>query len=311
MIKLKTLIFETVSSSQVYGLGIVDSHGVVHFKQLTDAEVGTKTHSQVGLPGARDRFRYFDGIVGWTDTPSDPDVKIAVQDFLEKHNYPFKRHMGYFGDTVDENISTIKLRTFINEAKLRGEWWFQDGQAVFADGDVGDMNHENYVIEALSREILESLGADVSGEVVGNFKEYKDEIFQEVGDQFNEDEKELWASELYQQALALFIKRTSPEIYEKWQYCYGNKDAREYALIHWGWQRVKGNVIQTQTLTTQDLSNIVRGLYDAYGSEMEDDEDPTFDIEVMSTRSFYQGVPISILEKKSPTALAQYRNRYE
>lgn len=118
MIKLKTLIFETASSAQVCGLGIVDSHGVVHFKQLTDTEVGTKTHSQVGLPVSRDRFRYFDGTVGWTDTPSDPDVKIAVQDFLAKHNYPFKRHMGYFGDTIDENTSMIKLKELLDEAPI-------------------------------------------------------------------------------------------------------------------------------------------------------------------------------------------------
>ena len=52
----------------------------------------------------------------------------------------------------------IKLMTIIEnllkESKFRGEWWFQEGQAVFADGDVGDMNHEAVVIETLKRNIL-------------------------------------------------------------------------------------------------------------------------------------------------------------
>ncbi len=108
MIKLKSIILEMNPNNGVYGLGVVDLHGVVHFKKLTDDEVGSKTHGQVGLPGSRDRFRYFDGVVGWTDKPSEPEVKIAVENFLSKHNYPFKRHMGYFGDEVDETKSNLK-----------------------------------------------------------------------------------------------------------------------------------------------------------------------------------------------------------
>jgi hypothetical protein len=97
------IVKEINQKTEICGLGVVDSNDVVHFKKLTDDEVGRMTHNQVGLPGSRDRFRYFNGTVGWTDTPSSKDVKIAVENFLARHNYPFRRHMGYFGDDVDEN----------------------------------------------------------------------------------------------------------------------------------------------------------------------------------------------------------------
>jgi len=109
----------------VYGLGVVDLHGVVHFKKLTDDEVGSKTHGQVGLPGSRDRFRYFDGVVGWTDKPSEPEVKVAVENFLAKYNYPFKRHMGYFGDDIDE---TYRKDYSSDDYSAENDEYFKIGQ---------------------------------------------------------------------------------------------------------------------------------------------------------------------------------------
>src|SRR3954464_16057956 len=32
-------------------------------------------------------------------------------------------------------------------AQLQGEFWIQGGQAMFADGDIGDYNHEGMAIE--------------------------------------------------------------------------------------------------------------------------------------------------------------------
>ncbi len=105
MIQPKSNLLEVEISDGICGLGVVDAYDVVHFKQLSRNDVETKTHQQVGLPGSRDRFRYFNGIVGWTDAPSSPDAKLAIEEFLAKHNYPFKKHIGYFGDDIDENYN--------------------------------------------------------------------------------------------------------------------------------------------------------------------------------------------------------------
>ncbi len=44
-----------------------------------------------------------------------------------------------------------------NMVKLTGEYWIIDGEPTFADGDVGDINHEGYALDVLRREVLEAL----------------------------------------------------------------------------------------------------------------------------------------------------------
>jgi len=40
------------------------------------------------------------------------------------------------------------------EIELQGEYWFdENGNTMYADGDVGDMNHEAYVIQRCVGEI--------------------------------------------------------------------------------------------------------------------------------------------------------------
>lgn len=218
--------------------------------------------------------------------------------------------------------------SILNEA-LRGEWWIQDGQAVFADGDVGDMNHESYVISNLMNEIYDELGIDISDpDHNPNFSDMREEIFESIGDELTPEEIEAWNNgELMQVIASYLIRNGDDEAQEKLYYIRGRDDkgitldGRMYALKHWGWQRVKGTEIQTQTLTTEDLKHISRGLYDAYGDQLDDVEpeektelnpmgEYTFNIDVISTRSYYRDVPLSILEKNNPTALNAYKTRY-
>jgi hypothetical protein len=210
----------------------------------------------------------------------------------------------------------------LSEASLRGEWWIQDGQSIFADGDVGDMNHEAIVQDSLRRQILGHFGIDVEDEYVGDFDDYAEQIFEVIGNKLNPTELEDWREEQYLSVIRSYFKRADSEMLKKMEYAYGSGDARKYALIHWGWQRMKQNTIQTQTLTPKDMKNISNGVWEAYESELENTDpeevsetnpngEHTFDIEVMSTRSWYQGIPWSVLEKASSTSLNPYRTRYE
>lgn len=209
------------------------------------------------------------------------------------------------------------LKKILKESVLRGEWWIEDGHATFADGDVGDMNHEAHVINRLRLGIYDELGVDINGhdDFVPDPAELKDKIFDEIGDELTPEELELWNEDEIYRVIISYIKRNSnQDITNILHYMRGHNDkgqsldVREYALIHWKWQRVKGNVVQTQTLTSDDLKNIVNGLYDAYGEELE--EGHTFNIEVMATRSWYQEVPMSALETLNPSKLNEYRSRY-
>lgn len=231
-------------------------------------------------------------------------------------------------------IKEIFAPILITEGRIQGEWWFQDGHAVYADGDVGDMNHEAYVLDALRRQVLDALGVDTSNyDVLPDIgsSNIRDEIFDGIKDELTPEEVEQWQEHNdYNAVIISYLTRKGQgDIKDILYYLRGHDDkgqsldVRNYALIHWGWQRVKENNIQTQTLTSQDLSNIMNGLYDAYGEELDDNDndqsniselnplgEQTFNIEVMSTRSWYEDVPISILEKKNPAALNPYRSRY-
>lgn len=224
----------------------------------------------------------------------------------------------------------IKLKSLLLESAIQGEWWFQDGQAVFADGDVGDINHEGMVLDSLRRQILDDLGVDTGKyDFSPELSDLKDDIFQNIGDDLTPEELALWQEDEINEVIISYLTRQgNKNIKDIIYYIRGHDvngktlDIRNYALVHWGWQRVKRNVIQTQTLSSKDLSNIVSGLNDAYNDKLEEtdptnitDENPlgehTFNIEVMSTRSWYQDIPWSVLEKKNSMALNPYRQRYE
>ncbi len=242
--------------------------------------------------------------------------------------YLYQKLINKFGKYLKPKFVLFE-NTLLTEVNLRGEWWFEDGNATFADGDVGDMNHEAHVISRLKCQILDSLSVDVSDyEHIPEFYDLKDEIFQNIGDELTPEELEDWKQDEINSVIASYLTRHGESnIKERLQYIRGHSDkgqtldVREYALTHWGWQRVKGNVIQTQTLTSKDLQNIVNGLGEAYNEELDEKDEEnvsednpfgevTFNIEVMSTRSWYTGIPISVLEKKNPVALNPYRTRY-
>lgn len=196
---------------------------------------------------------------------------------------------------------------------LRGEWWFEDGQAVFADGAAGDINHEGYALDGIKRQLLDALGVDMgSYDYAPELSEVNEEILQNIQDELRPEEIEQWQkgtmADVEKILEKYFHRKGDHDDLERLKYIMSpSLDAREYALKYWGWQRVKGRVIETWTLTPEDLRNIINGLDDAYGEEME--EDQTFNIAVLKTESWYRDVPLAVLETKDPAALYQYGQR--
>ena len=47
---------------------------------------------------------------------------------------------------------------------IRGEYWIVDGQTHYADGDVGDINHEGYALDHLRRKIFDAVDIDPGDE---------------------------------------------------------------------------------------------------------------------------------------------------
>jgi hypothetical protein len=145
---------------------------------------------------------------------------------------------------------------------VSGEYWIDDsGNALYADGDVSDYNHEAYVAE----------------QVMAKYDIDPNEV-----DYILMSEEELKERGVTEEDIKLIL---------------GEADLREYAMVQWGWKRLEGNNVETNTLTSQDLRNIANGLYDAFNEEAERD---MFNIYVMSNNKWYENVPFHIIEQANP-----------
>ena len=209
----------------------------------------------------------------------------------------------------DEDLQKLrdlisKSNSWYKKAEIRGEWWIIDGRSSFADGDIGEMNHEAYVINYVASkyaydEFIHDDWVDWDG-----FKKKlaKEEYDKELTDnEWKKYKKIIDVNKLAKNALTE-LGMTEQEI----NIVEGREDAREYG-IELGWKRIRGNNIETWNLTENDLKQITDGIYNIE-NEIKDEEE--FDIDVRSNKMFYSNVPWSILSKNTPSFLLPYRKNY-
>ncbi len=181
---------------------------------------------------------------------------------------------------------------------LRGEWWIDDiGHVYSADGDVDDMNHSSYVIDLLTRRILEDLGIKFPEEFAGPLTEYRDKLCDvlnveqaDLDDALFQNLEHIWENKEQRRAA---IQAAFDEI-----------DPRLYAVQYDGWKRIKGNNIETWDLSSDDLNIIVEGLVEI---EEDIDDDALFFIEVVSKRTGYSDVPWAVLKESRLSLLRDYK----
>jgi len=153
-----------------------------------------------------------------------------------------------------------------NNYKLRGEYWITDsGDILYADGDVGDYNHEGYVMMYLQNSIASNFNIYAETEF-NDWDKIKEMIIQEILDDSNdEDVKELQYriddGEI-DEIIIEKMKETNADADEIMAIANGDGDAREYAIMKWGWKRVAGNNIESSSLTKEDMITIATGLND-------------------------------------------------
>ncbi len=165
------------------------------------------------------------------------------------------------------------VMNWYKKAYVDGEWWITDtGEALYADGDRGDYNHEAYVFE----------------QILGSYFDLDDPNTPDMYEFENMPEEELSQAGL------------SPE---EIQVVYNQVDAREYAMKNWNWIRVADKYIQSWYLTSGILKNMANGLYDAYEADAFKN---TFVISSMSNGKNYSPVPYEVIDSGSPRNLMQY-----
>jgi hypothetical protein len=156
------------------------------------------------------------------------------------------------------------------------EWWIrEDGSTEFADGDIGDMNHEGIVIQDVQREIISKCEQTFpelrkqrfdNGEYI-DWDEFTAAVANAYGRRFAKSRPlfpKAWAKEQLKQGehegfLEAAFKRAGVKEAE-WDCASGIGDARDYAMEHWGWKTYRDGHIDTWFFRPSDLQAIISGI---------------------------------------------------
>ena len=199
--------------------------------------------------------------------------------------------------------------------EVPGEWFLVEGQAQFADGDVGDVNHDMIVREHVVRKLVDVIDANFDvdweywadkAESIGGGDDMTEspegrEILTRNVHKFLENKikdasegKDALLDKLGINEEELLIASGDPRSYP-----------REYGIKHLGYVRVAGNNVEAYDITSKKLREIANGLWDAAGDESV--ERMTFDVEDAKTNTLYSDVPFSVLDSGNMRALREFR----
>lgn len=182
-----------------------------------------------------------------------------------------------------------------------GEYWIEaDGSVAYADGDVGDVNHENYVLERVQRDIISDAEShfDVKTKYGRRYSddEYMDwdgfvrslaEAYLENKIEENPSAREQLEEE-YENDPDAFSAAAFKEMgvnEELLAVASGGIDPKTYAMQRWGWKIFRDGHITTWTFRLTDLEAIATGIYEiCYGMNERQLNRYTFSISVYSNR---------------------------
>lgn len=161
-----------------------------------------------------------------------------------------------------EALSKIRENWDQPKYQLDGEYWItDDGSTMYADGDIGDYNHEGYVMMYVQGDIASDFNVHEESEFT-DWDEMKKLIIKEILDDEDPESREELEYRVDDGEIDEIIieKMNDPEAEEKMSIANGYGDAREYAIMKWGWKRVAGNNIESRALTPHDMQAIASGL---------------------------------------------------
>lgn len=165
--------------------------------------------------------------------------------------------------------------------KVRGEYWIVDGRADFADGDIGDQNHEMIALNSVAADYLDAL------------VDYMEELGIDTEEIGIHDEPFTTASELMQtiynallgrgvasvKVSEWIVKRLGANM-EVYKLLSGGGDARLHVMKHKGWVAVRSNNIELFGYDQEKRRDIVGGIEDILDQEgvEEPDEEIEFNL---------------------------------
>lgn len=150
----------------------------------------------------------------------------------------------------------------MDEVEINGEYWIDDGSLQFADGDVGDYNHEGlaivHIISSFSDSIIdlaEDLGIETDGLDFEGFDGVNPDAISEVLSEINEILKKQNNQDPNEYIMKFLGANT-----EALNVLYGGGDASFYVMKYEGWIAVRGMNIELYGYDENKRKSLDRGL---------------------------------------------------
>ena len=162
--------------------------------------------------------------------------------------------------------------------KPKGEYWITCYGLRYANGDVGDFNHEAIVQEHAQGIFLSEIGADSCDLESKTFEEC---ILIWAAEEYDDwsacVEKAEEAAEGWEDVLWGKLKEVGlnlDQLKETYQVANGNGDLREYAMTNWGWIWVRENFMGAGRWDAETRKRVIHGIAEIADQEGEllDDE---------------------------------------
>ena len=173
--------------------------------------------------------------------------------------------------TFKKIMSIVEQYDDEEEILVSDEYWFDEyGSTMYANGDVGDMNHETHVEQLVTGTILGYFNLEIGDFGSFDLRDYEEKILEVLLDDIDEEKQEEYLEEFYDDPdkfIVDYIVRTFNEPKEKIEKMLNIRDARAYAIEEWGWSRVHGNSIEVNRLTQKQLKLVSRGIWNALDEE--------------------------------------------
>jgi hypothetical protein len=151
--------------------------------------------------------------------------------------------------------------------EIRGEYWIEDGHVQFADGDVGDYNHEGYAIMAVVGQyqdevvdFAEKLGIEDNKR--RNYDEPNNLHTQELIVKIYEKLTERTKRPMDDSQARSYIMRSIGCNKDAYDILCGSGDGRMYAMEYYGWIAVRSNNVEFYGWDQQKKKQISNGIRD-------------------------------------------------
>lgn len=166
--------------------------------------------------------------------------------------------------------------------KIRGEYWIQDGRVDFADGDVGDQNHEMVALNHIASEHLDDLFdyAEELGLDIEEFDRYGESVWGTAAEILNAIFQALLERGVASIKIAEWIVKRLGIKMEVYKMLGGGGDPRLYVIKNEGWIAVRSNNIELYGYDANKKRQLAQGLEDILDEEGVEDSDEHIEFSV-------------------------------